>query len=184
MKSNMSQTFEMEFIESIKERDAWKKISASEYISWNDKLITKYAEQLDWNELSENSNINWSIDMLEKFKYKINWDKLTEAIFGSYNRVNNIDSLSLIKPFLHRWNWKELSQCRFHIPEEIIAEYAEYWDWKELINNCNINWTAEMFLQFRKYIPVSNLEDFTKSEVWDKMVKKKALVIVGKMMTE
>jgi len=184
MESKMSQNFEMEFIDSIKERDAWKKISANEEIPWSEKLISKYADQLEWNELSENTSINWTVEMLEKYKNRINWDGLSESRFDSYYGPTNYNVWSLIKPFVLHWNWTKLSKCRCNIPTDIVAEFADYWNWKELINNDRIKWSEELFLKFKHYIPVSNIEDFIKSELWDKIVSNKANILLGKVLSE
>lgn len=184
MESNMSQTFEMEFIESIKERDAWKKISSNEEIPWSEKLISKYADQLEWNKLSENTSINWTVEMLDKYKNRINWNALSESIFNSYYGPSHYNAWSLIKPFVHLWDWTMLSKCRTNIPTDTIVEFADYWNWKELMNNDGIKWSEELFLKFKHYIPVTNIEEFIKSELWDKIVSNKATILLGKILAE
>ena len=60
-----------EFLQSVLESAAWKKISESETLSM--EILEKYQDKLDWDEISENGNILWTVDGVKKFSRRINW---------------------------------------------------------------------------------------------------------------
>ena len=59
-----------EFLQSVLESAAWKKISESETLSM--EILEKYQDKLDWDEISENGNILWTVDGVKKFSRRIN----------------------------------------------------------------------------------------------------------------
>lgn len=181
---NELQFFDEEFIKRIRENDAWRKISESPEIPWNDRLIEQFADKWDWNELCENKSIPWTAELIEKFRDRINWDELSESIIDNNYRDGKVADWGLIKKFESSWNWKLISRRACLITPDIIEQFVDKWDWKELIENRDINWNFNLYERFKRYIPVSNFSHFKQSHLWDKLVSIEERIITGKILAE
>jgi hypothetical protein len=179
---NEFQSFEEDFIRRIRENDAWRKLSGNSDIPWSEKLIESHADQWDWTELCENRSIAWTVDMIEKFKSRIDWNTLSSKIIDcGYRETKPID-WDILKKFDAYWNWHLLSKNSDYIPNHIIEQFADKWDWKELIENRAICWSPELFQKFKRFIPVGDFSKFKNSALWDKLVEHEEKVLVGKML--
>lgn len=92
-------------------------------------LLTHQDFEWNWSNISSNSNI--SIDFI-KSHHTLPWDWkiLTERMY-TYLNLSNIGHPF----FIDRWNWSFLSKnipCEFI--ENNLAKYANYWDWKIIID--------------------------------------------------
>ncbi|GBE16756.1 hypothetical protein BMS3Abin15_00579 [bacterium BMS3Abin15] len=181
---NDFQNFGDEFLRSIREKEVWKKISANKDIPWNMNLLEKFADKLDWKALCENDGIDWDEEMLERFKRRIDWDVLSEYIFYQRTYWSPLRDLSLLKKFENYWNWQNISRSIKFLSAEIIEQFAKRWDWKELIDNRNFNWTFEMFERFRNYIPLTDMDVLFKSELWDQLVEIDEKILTGKLLSK
>jgi hypothetical protein len=181
---NELQNFEEEFFKKLREKEAWKSISQNEDLPWSLKFIEKYADKLDWEELCKNDGVNWDTELIEKFKYLIDWNALSENIIGNRWRNNYNFDWNIFQTFNKFWNWHELSTGTTYIPTGILEQYADNWDWKELIDNGEINWTYELFEKFKSYIPITNFENLQKSNLWEKLVKIDEQIITGRILSE
>lgn len=183
---NELQSFEEEFFKRIREHDAWKKISAEWDFPWSDKIIERYADKWDWKELSENPAIRWSEELLEKYKNRIDWYVLSGIAMRSGNRKSNSLAFdwNIIKKFETYWNWQQLSRYAENLPVEIIERFIDKWDWKELIDNRNINWSFELFEKFKRYIPVSDFDHLKQSSLWSNLVEIEEQIIRGKVLSD
>ena len=65
-----------EFLNSVLETEAWKKISENESLSMD--ILDKYADKLDWEEISENRKIIWTLDGINKFAGRLNWSDFSQ----------------------------------------------------------------------------------------------------------
>lgn len=182
---NELQNFEEEFFKNLREKEAWKNISQNEDLPWSLKFIEKHADKLDWEELCKNHGIDWNTELIEKFKFEIDWNTLSENILyaNRWNQYNNFN-WDIFKTFNKFWNWHELSQSRRYIPIEILELYVDSWDWKELIDNNEINWSHELFEKFKSYIPITDFENLQRSSLWEKLVKIDEQIITGKILSE
>ncbi|MCD4745802.1 MAG: hypothetical protein K8R58_05845 [Bacteroidales bacterium] len=182
---NELQNFEEEFFKKIREKDAWKNISQNDELPWDLKFIEKYSDKLDWEELCKNNAIAWDTELIEKFKYLIDWNALSESIISNRWRHNNYNfDWNIFKKFEKYWNWHELSKNSVYIPTNILEQNADNWDWKELIDNGEINWSYEFFEKFKKYIPITDFENLQRSKLWEKLVKIDEQILTGKLLSE
>lgn len=183
---NELQSFEEEFLKRIREHDSWKKISGEWDFPWSDKIIERYADKWDWKELSENQSIWWSEQLLEKFKNRIDWNALSGIVLRSSNyRSNSIAfDWNIVRKFDSFLNWQLLSANAENITTEIIERFIDKWDWKELIDNRNINWSFELFEKFKRYIPVADFDHLKRSALWSDLVELEAQIIRGKVISE
>ena len=180
---NELQSFEEEFFIKIREKEAWKNISQNEDLPWDMKFIESHVDKLDWEELCANSRIQWNIELIEKFRRHIDWDILSDNIISNNSRYyNNSIDWSLLKKYERFWNWSELSQNSGYIPNDILEEYADNWDWKVLINNRQINWTYNLFDKFKQYIPLSDFENLKCSALWSDLIEIDEKIITGKIL--
>lgn len=178
------QSFEEEFFRSIREKDAWKKVSQNEELPWNTSLISKYEDKLDWKSLCENRAIYWDVDLIEKFKFRIDWNILSENILGQrFNNAMKFD-WAILKKYENLWNWHELSNSYCNIPPEIIDAYASNWDWKELIENDDIIWTYELFDKYKRYISNIDFDFLKQSRMWEQLIAIDEKVLIGKLLQE
>ena len=182
--SNGAQTFDEDFLKRIRENYAWKNISGSDQIPWSEKLIDANADHLDWFELSGNKNIPWTIELIEKYKSRIDWNELSRAVSSWNSRGSNAINWDLFEKYGSLWNWHILSGNIGFITEEKLAKYAGNWDWKELIDNRNVNWSFELYLKFRTYIPTQDLNNLTNSALWSDLVEIEEKMITGKILEE
>ncbi len=178
---NDLQNFGEEFFKKIRENEAWKNISRNEDLPWSLKLIEKHSSKFDWEELSQNDGVKWDAELIEKFKHFINWTAMSGNIIRLVQQPGSFD-WNLLKKYEGYWNWYELSKWSGYIPTDIIEQYADNWDWKELIDNRDINWTYDLFERFKNYIPVSDFENLQRSTLWAKLVKIDEQIITGKLL--
>ena len=178
------QSFEKEFMQKLREKEAWKKISENENLPWSMELIEKYADQLDWEGLSGNTGIRWDAELLEKFKPRIDWNMLSERILGNpWNRCRGVKSdWDIFERFERYWNWHELSKTACVIPDYILEKFADNWDWKELIKNREINWSYDHLERFKSYIPLSDLDALKESGFWMNLIRIDEKIITGKIL--
>ena len=181
---NELQSFEEEFIKRIRVNDVWKKLSASSELPWSEKLIEQYADKWDWTELCENKSINWTSEMIEKFDARIDWSAFTDSIAALYFKDSRIIDWNLIKRFEQKLDWKSISRIAKNITPEIIEQFIDKWDWKELIENGNINWNFKLFERFKRYIPISDFSHFKQSTLWENLVEIEKRIIIGKILAE
>jgi hypothetical protein len=183
---NELQSFEEEFFKKIREHDAWKKISGKSDFPWSEKIIERYADNWDWTELCQNQSIRWSEELIEKFKSRIDWDALSKSIINRCGRNSNpsFRDWDIVKKFESRWNWHLLSGSSENIPVEILEQFIDKWDWKELIDNRYINWSFELFEKFKRYIPVSDFDTLKRSGLWNDLVEIEQQIIVGKILND
>ena len=153
-----------EFLNSVLETEAWKKISENESLSMD--ILDKYADKLDWEEISENHHIIWTLDGINKFANRLNWN-----CFSQYCPDHIINEVSLQK-FANRWDWKAISNrdC-FYNDWSLLEKFADKADWNEIITNWNIENPLEFFSRFQQYIPMAKLQD---SRLWNSMVEARA----------
>jgi len=181
---NELQSFEDEFFKRIRENEVWKAISKSNDIPWSEKIIDKYADKWEWTELCRNHNIRWTVDMIEKFKSRIDWNTLSETVLGTpFREAKSID-WSIIRKFDSFWNWKALSLNAAYIPIDIVEQFLDKWDWKELIDNRNLAWNFDLFEKFKRYIPVADFDNLKRSNLWDFLVEIDQKIITGKILSE
>jgi hypothetical protein len=183
---NELQSFEEEFFKRIREHDAWKNISGDWNFPWSDKIIERNTDNWDWTELCGNQSICWNEEILEKFKSRIDWNALSGSLFNSNRRgwTSNRPELNIIKKFESYWNWHLLSKNLESTPVNILEQYVDKWDWKELIDNSNINWSFELFEKFKRYIPVSDFDTLKSSALWKNLVEIEQQIIAGRILSE
>jgi hypothetical protein len=181
---NEWQNFESEFLMKIKEKEAWKNISANENLPWSLDLIEKYADKLDWKALCANRGITWDVEMIEKFKQRIDWDMLSETILGGKWTAQRGTKANwdIFEKFERYWNWHELSKTECLIPDYILEQFADNWDWKELITNRYIKWSYSHFEKFKRYIPLNDFEALKESALWISLISIDEQIITGKML--
>ena len=78
----------------------------------------------------------------------------------------------MLEKFKDNWNWEELSDNNCLTPE-LIDQFADYINWKALINNwscCEKLATEEFIRKYSDRIPAC---DFKDSRLWREMVEKK-----------
>jgi hypothetical protein len=79
---------------------------------------------------------------------------------------------------------KTISRNASHITPEVIEQFIDKWDWKELIENREINWNFKLFERFKRYIPIADFSHFKQSTLWDKLVEIEERIITGKILAE
>ncbi len=153
-----------EFLNSVLETEAWKKISDDETLSM--EMLEKYEEKLDWAAISGNRDILWTIDGVSKFAYRIDWDVFSERCPDTF-----ICETTLRK-FDNRWNWKQLSSRDvIYNNRYLLEKFADKIDWAELITNWHIENAVDLFTRFQQYIPMAKLQE---SRLWDSMAEERA----------
>jgi len=147
-------------VAQMMDTEAWSNISCN--FPFSDAQLEKFSDKLNWENVSRNINIGWTISMLEKYKKKLDWTVLSLNI--------NVDVLSvdLIDKFKDKWNWEKLSE-NINITLEIIERFADYINWKALINHwCCEEWASEDFV--KKYSDRIPACEFKNSRLWEEIV--------------
>ncbi|MEI7502986.1 MAG: hypothetical protein WCJ61_06850 [Paludibacter sp.] len=189
-----SSRFENEFLKKMRESDVWKKLSRSEDLIWSEGLIDKYADQWNWEELCENGRIPWTESLIEKYKNRIHWANLTSTIFCRYSRRylfggveanSKVDASSLLRKFSDFWNWENISsRAELNFTPELIETFANKWVWKELIDNRDLKWNYQLFERFRVYIPLLDIDNLKRSQLWEALVEMDFKIMTGKILVE
>lgn len=157
-----------EFLNSVLETEAWKKVSEKESFSMD--MLEKLSDNLDWEEISENQNILWTVEGINRFKHRLNWNK-----FSRYC-PDHIISETMLQKFANLWDWKELSGRDCFINNwTILEKFTDKVDWHEIITSWQIEKPLDFFTKFQQYIPMSKLQD---SHLWNEMVEVRAKHII------
>ena len=127
--------------------------------------VEKYKDKVSWKEISDNRNILWTVSMIEKFKNKVDWDELS----GSDNE--HLFTAENLGKYKNCWNWSKLSgNSSVELTPALLEQFAEYWDWSEIIDCYNRDdlYSMEFLEKYQDYIPASALQ---RSRLWDKLVE-------------
>ena len=152
-----------DFMAKVLEEAAWKELSNE--FAWNEQLLEKYKDKVSWKEISDNRNILWTVSMIEKFKNKVDWDELS----GSDNE--HLFTAENLGKYKNCWNWSKLSgNSSVELTPALLEQFAEYWDWSEIIDCYNRDdlYSMEFLEKYQDYIPASALQ---RSRLWDKLVE-------------
>ena len=161
----MEQKLNNQYLMECATKEAWDILS--EDFDWTESLLEKHQDKLNWKGISENSQIKWNITMLDKFKEKLHWDILSKEIHSEQITPE------ILNKFKDRWDWYKLSVNRhLNLTRDIIDKYAEYLDWKELIDH---RFTSNpydkdpigFYERYKKYIPPYILKETC---LWDSIV--------------
>lgn len=159
-----------EFLNSILETEAWKRISQREILSVD--MIEKFAENLDWKEVSGNGNVLWTVEGVNRFASKIQWDEF------SRNCPDNFISEFTLQKFSSKWDWKVLSnRDLIYNNWKLLDKFANKIVWSEVVTNYNIEKPIEFFIHFQQYLPDTVIRD---SRLWHDMVESRAQNILQK----
>jgi hypothetical protein len=131
------------------------------------EIMLKYRDKLDWSRVSGNSSINWTVDMIKTFEHQIDWE-----VFS-----NNVDDRllcdELIEQFKDKWDWKELSGNSYlRLTYELIDKYIDKWDWSAILrwgrwNRMDKLLSLEFLNRYQQYIPIDDLET---SQLWQSII--------------
>ena len=133
-------------------------------IPWNISLLEKFKDKVDWKEVSRIIGGMWSIQLLERFEEYLCWDIL------SSNPSPALLQEDIFDRFIDHWNWFNLTnnfQITWSI--ELIDKYADYLDWKTLLDRLErlfFDYSIDPFKfydRYKKYIPLDHLP---KTELW------------------
>ena len=176
--------FEQNFFNQMCEKEVWKRISGGDDIIWNVELLEKYKDKLDWKELSSNTDVHWNIEKVDRFIQLIDFDELSGAIcYSRYNySKSHCDVVEIIRKHSNKFNWNKLSEGELPSSMSLLEEFKDKWDWKEIISNRNIKWDTSLFNRYRNYIPIVNIEDFTRSELFDCLMNQRKLMQIGEIL--
>ncbi len=162
----MKKDFNKDFLNSLIEEGAWKKLS--EDFGWTEALLDKFKDKVDWKEISGNRQINWTASMLDKFARFIDWHALSGSLQPS------LFSAEMLEKYSDRWDWHELSgNTEIRLDDEILTRFADKWDWSEII--CR-RWNDDFikgkaFLE--KYIDYITASDLCSSGLWESILEEK-----------
>ena len=153
-----------EFLLSVLERAAWKKISEGETLSM--EMLEKYQDKLDWEEISGNGCIMWTVDGVKKFIRRIDWSEF------SYRCLDTFICEATLREFRDKWDWKKISDRDIVYNNwDLLEKFADDIDWSTVINNWNIEKPDEFLNKFQNHIPMAKLQD---SRLWEALVEKRA----------
>lgn len=147
-------------------------LSHNSALPWSNKLVDKYKDHWDWKgiwSLSTNVGIPWNNDLISKYSTKWNWNRL------SWNEGIKPD-LNMVDSFKDKWNWKGLSLNKSihnnqniiqkypnklqlnispvvidkpkNLTENIIEEYRDKWDWKQLSWDEELPWSLKLIVKY------------------------------------
>ena len=157
-------------------KEAWN-ILSEEY-EWTESLLEKYQENLNWDGISENSQIKWNLTMLDKFKDRLHWDILSKEIHTEQITPEILDK------FKDRWDWYKLSaNWHLNLTCDIIDKYAEFLDWKVLIERKFTSNPYEtdpigFYERYKKYIPHYILKE---SSLWESIVNVRKELLISEI---
>lgn len=117
------------------------------------ELVDRYADGINWDLLSENDRFAFDEAFCAKYEDRINWEiflPLRSPVFTGKGRDARL--ISFLDRFSNKMDWFSTS-IWLNQPEDpamLIKRYEDQWDWKGLSYNEGINWTPDLFRQFRK----------------------------------
>ena len=153
-----------EFLQSVLENAAWKKVSEDEALSMD--MLEKYQDKLDWEAISDNNEIVWTIDGVKKFARRLDWSEF------SCRCPDSFISETTLREFRDKWDWKKISDrdCVYN-DWALLEAFADDIDWATVITNWNIEKPEEFLKKFHERIPMGKLQD---SRLWDALVEIRA----------
>lgn len=134
---------------------------------WTESMLEKYKAKVDWKEISRNGNILWTPSMLEKFKKYIDWNELSST------RCDTILTEQCLEQFIDYWIWRELSgNINLQLNQQLIDKFIDQWDWSELINRWNNEelYNIDFLERYLNKIPSNSLQD---SKLWATLVQER-----------
>lgn len=174
-----------ELIEKFKFKLNWAGICGNDYVMWNEKLIDKYFEFIDWESLCANY-VEWNEEFIDKYFEFINWESLSvnsniewnEKLLNKYSNYLNFNSVFfseddgslqltpiLLKKFIDKIDFKELSIDYELLPKEFIKKNVDALDWKNL-----------------ESYTIENLEIFQHKIDWDDLSRNKNLILTDELI--
>lgn len=157
-------------------KEAWDILS--EEFDWTESLLEKYQDKLNWEGVSENSQIKWNLTTLDKFKERLHWDILSKEIHTEQITPEILDK------FKDKWDWYKLSaNWHLNLTCDIIDKYAEFLDWKELIERKFTSNPYEtdpigFYERYKKYIPHYILKE---SSLWESIVNVRKEILISEI---
>ena len=103
--------------------------------------------------------------MIEKFKNKVDWEELS---CSDNEHLFTAENLEKYKDY---WNWRELSRnSDMELTPALLEQFVDYWDWSEIIDSYGRDelYSMEFLEKYHDYIPASTLQ---RSRLWDKLVE-------------
>lgn len=117
-------TLSMETLNELRLMGAWEKMS--EDFPWNEEQLERYKNNVDWGKVSANEYVAWNVSLLERFKNQLNWKELSQ------NDSPHLFKPEIIRAFVDRWDWSELSkQSGWSL--SLIEEFKDHIDWEEFV---------------------------------------------------
>lgn len=124
------------------EDEAWETVSRDTRL--NMMTLEKYADKLNWITISQNRRVRRTVNALRKLADRIDWDEFSESC------PDELVCESVLRQFLNRWNWMQLSQHHaFYNNWDLLVKHADKADWSCIIRNWNIHDPLEFFERFR-----------------------------------
>jgi hypothetical protein len=142
-----------ETLQALREKEAWKTIS--EDMKLTPELIDKFIHRLNWEALSENRTMRWTTEIVSKYKKEINWTEFSDHLFDVEEKLEYAEHLEIVRKFPDLIDWEKISGEYLPSKSEYLKEFSERWNWTEIAENTNINWTDELFAEYEdKLLPV------------------------------
>ena len=148
----------------------------SREFKWNEELLRKYRSEIDWEVLSENTEMLWTASILENFKGYIDW-----KVLSGY-APEGLLTPKIIEQFADRWDWHELlDNSNLKLSYALLDKFADKWDWVRIINRWHDEelYTPDFVERYKEFIPA---KEFQGSNLWDALVEKRFDELVEEIM--
>lgn len=150
-----------ELIEKYKAKLNWTGLCGNKDVIWNEELIDKYFEFINWESLSVNYNIEWNEKLLNKYSNHLNFNSV---FFSEHDGSLQLTPI-LLKKFIDKIDFKELSIDYELLPKEFIKKNVEALDWKNL-----------------ESYTIENLEIFQHKIDWDDLSQNRNLILTDELI--
>lgn len=156
--TNRYNNWYIDLLEEFENKWDWKSLSQNTSLPWSIKLVSKFKNKWDWKELSKNRQMCWSNEFIITFKDKLYWKSINEPQAIRYLTLNRLVdwNTELLNNINKEISFYWLSRNVENISPEILLNYAEKWDWKEV--SLNYQFKFEELAIFESYIDWDNLK--------------------------
>ena len=138
---NQAVPWSEEFISKYENFIDFSQLSWCRQVPWTENLIEKYFDRWNWEGLSANSNFPWSEETISKYFDLFDWEAI---IFFNDKFPWSLSIAKKCKRKLFEMD-KELllGNGVLWSQMEIIEEFADFVDWKQIAGSTNLPWHKE-----------------------------------------
>lgn len=179
---NESIQWDMDLVETLKEKIDWSAIRMLKKLKIGIPFIKKFEALIDFKSLQSSDNIEWSDELIEQYGDKFYW----ETWLINKEPLSTVNNL---RRFRDKLDWSRVSRgVKLKFTDEIIEEFKDRWDWKKLSANPCLSVDLDFLI---KYVDRLDFDELSMNKAilpliykypkypkwnWDKVILNRGLI--------